>query len=286
MNFKKIAIVGLGLLGGSIIKTIQKKAKNKIEIFGYGSPKSTEFALQNKLIDKTYNSFDENISQYDLIILCTPVSIIIKQLEEIKPFLNHQTIITDVGSTKKDILAMAKKLQIKNFVGSHPIAGSEKSGIQNSLDNLFEGKLSIICHNNDSDDKNSTSTKQLKEFWEFLGCKVQFLGGKEHDKAFAFISHFPHLLSTLLMNQGEEFISKNSYSSNFYGQGFKNMTQLAKGNKDMWKDIFKTNKNFLQETIYDFQQRLETISKMIQKEDWQEIEFFFAENKKYREKIT
>lgn len=290
MDFNKIAILGLGLLGGSILKTIQKKAneqKREIELIGFGSQKSINYALEKKLIKKGFNSFNEEISNCDLIILCTPISIIIKQLNEVKPFLSSQNLITDVGSSKREILAKASELEIKNFIGSHPIAGSEKSGIENSSSNLFEEKLSIICHNDNYPllNNHALEKEKLKEFWQFLGCNVQFMNSHDHDETYAYISHFPHLLSSLLMEQGQEFINSKKLKNSIYGSGFKSMTRLAKGNKDMWTDIFKTNTNYIQDAIKEFTKKLKYISKNIENKNWEEIEAVFQKNKNIREDI-
>ena len=198
---KKILIFGVGLIGGSIaLKIRQKKLFDQIIGVGRGGGTSLTSYVSTGMLDVAIEKASEEIASTDLIIIATPVAQIKKILADIYPFLNEKSVITDVGSTKSDVMAAAKeclKEKYQQFIGSHPIAGSEKHGASAANFQLFENKDIIITPHDNS--LNST-IDYLRKFWVSLGGRVSNMTPEIHDEIFSTVSHIPHLLAFGLVN--------------------------------------------------------------------------------------
>ena len=225
--FNNVLIIGLGLIGGSLAKILnhQKIAKN---IWANDHNFSNiEQAKKDKIINGYY-LLDDNIEIFDLIILCTPLKTYQDIFNKISSKINSQTIFFDIGSIKNFKL----KNIPKNFVGCHPIAGSENTGYINSYDKLFTNKNFIIC-----DDKSKENVKIIESLINQIGSKPIYINASKHDEIFALVSHLPQFLSFLT----SEFSSKN-IDNNFFKTAFR----LDKSNPEIWEDIFKLNQKNLE----------------------------------------
>ncbi|OGX06046.1 MAG: hypothetical protein A2Z88_02905 [Omnitrophica WOR_2 bacterium GWA2_47_8] len=262
--FRKVTIVGVGLIGGSIGLAIRKHNLAR-EIVGV-SQKSTslDYALKIKAIDRGFTDLQAAIQHSDLIILATPVLTIINFLVKLAPLIRHSCIITDVGSTKKAIVEAAHKILPNHafFIGSHPLAGSEKMGVVNAIAELFENSSCIITP---TDKTNRLARDKIKHFWAKVGADVKVLTPEEHDKALAFISHLPHLLAYGLIDSiPSEFIP-------FAAQGLKDTTRIASSSPQMWNDICLSNSEYILKTLDEFVKNIGAFRRAIMTKDEKEL---------------
>ncbi|MFC1807660.1 prephenate dehydrogenase [Candidatus Omnitrophota bacterium] len=248
-QFNKIAIVGVGLIGGSIGLAVKKRGLAK-EIIGIGRRKSSmQKAIKRGAIDKGTLDLDNGVEDADLIIIATPVNQVVSKVKEAARHAKEGAIIIDVNSTKEDIIrninnALPKKV---SFVGCHPMAGSEQLGVMNAEDDLF---LNSVCIVTPTRNTKKTPLSTVKKFWKQLGASIFMLSPSAHDKAVANISHLPHIVSYALCNLVTLRDSKVA------GNGFKDTTRIAKSSPQMWLDIFAQNKKNVLSSITSFEKEL------------------------------
>nr|MBU1328760.1 prephenate dehydrogenase [Candidatus Omnitrophota bacterium] len=233
--FKRITIIGLGLIGGSLALAIKEKKLAK-EVIGVSRRKSTiNQAIKNKIVDFATLDLEDGVKDSDFVIIATPVFKIAKIANQTAPFLKKGAILIDAGSTKKYIVKSIEKTKLKDlyFVGSHPIAGSERSGIKSADKNLFKGAYCILTETKNTNPK---ALNKVKKFWGELGMKVRVMSVDAHDRLLSKISHLPHAVAVSLVNSiGREGID-------LAAGGFQDTTRIASGEPELWKDIFLTNK--------------------------------------------
>ncbi len=260
----KIAIIGLGLMGGSLGLALKKHFQD-IKVFGYDhNSKHEQEALKLGLIDKTV-SFEE-LKKSDMIFLTIPVESIIDILQKLKD-INPNTTIIDFGSTKEKIVKSVPKEIKKNFIAAHPMSGTEKFGPSAAIENLYEDKIIVLCN---IDDKNSFHAKKAIELFSKIGMKIVYMDAKEHDMHAAYISHLPHAISYALANA----VMKQENPENILvlaAGGFKDMGRLAKSSPNMWSDIFKQNKHNLLDSIEAFEKELAECKKLIQNDQYDKL---------------
>ena len=274
----QIGIVGLGLIGGSIAKTLSKKG---YKVYANDlDQKSLTSALNEKKIDGPLEDLDQN--NPFILIFTIPVLSIDKELIKNKHLLSKAICVTD-GLSVKDPLKIEienKKIDTKNFILSHPIAGSEKSGYLNSEENLFEGKIVVITELSGT----SQSTKDIcKNFWTLLGAKTIQINSKHHDKYFAKTSHLPHLIAFALMSMISK--SKETKKEIFTGGGLRDFTRIASSDPKMWEDIFISNQINILEVIKSFKSELDQLEKLIEESESDKLNQFITTAKKYRDSL-
>lgn len=265
MNYiNSISIIGVGLIGGSIGLAIKEKYPG-IEIVGVGrNIKRLKLAKQKGCIDKYTTDIKDGVKNADIVIVCTPISTIDKIIKFILPFLKENCLITDVGSIKYQIIRNVKKeikkykkLKNINFVGSHPIAGSEKTGVEFAKNDLFKNSICVICYDKEITERDAV--KKIKFLWEGLGCKIIYLDARKHDKILSATSHFLHIISYLLtkqINSRKEFI-------NFVGGAYRDMTRISASNPELWAEICHINKIFISHEIKKFIKELNKTLKIL-----------------------
>ena len=261
----KLCIIGLGLLGGSIGKDCIANHHVK-HVIGFGKNKKTlETAKQLNLVHHISDDYTD-IQDADLVIIATPVRQIDKVLNQIKPHLSEKTIITDVGSTKYNVLTKAKSIlgeHFKNFIGSHPIAGSEKHGPEAAQESLFHDKNIIVTTHDQNTDKDINA---IKSFWHLLKGKVIIMDAQQHDEIFSTVSHLPHALAMIFMNMIFQKSNKEQLL-NFAASGFRDFTRIAASSPEMWKDIFIDNKDACINDLAEFKKQIEFFEKILNDED-------------------
>ena len=280
---KKILIIGCGLIGSSIVRALiaKKIAKN---IFVYEKSKkniSIIKKINSKL--KILNNLDRRISDVDLVVLCTPMSEYEKIIPYLNKFLNKKSIITDVGSTKQNVLRLKNKKLNKSldWILSHPISGSEVSGPKFGNTNLFKNKWCIIIN-----DKNKTKVKKVVRFWKKLGSNVIFMDPIEHDKIFAITSHLPHLIAYNLIKTAQDFQKKQKKNIIKYSAGgLRDFSRTAASNEIMWRDIFFNNRENMINTINMFIKNLKVFKKNIKKSEDKNLRKVLIRSKKARKQI-
>ncbi len=284
IGFKKITIIGVGLIGGSIARTIKEKDKT-IEITGIGRNKlNLEKAKELNIIDKYFLNAEGAIADADLIILATPVKTIPEIISKIEPHVKTGVIITDAGSSKAYIVNSIENLKSKKFlfVGSHPMAGSEKIGVVNSRSDLF---INSVCFVTKTKQTDPYALNKIKNFWKVLGANIVEISPDEHDDIVALTSHLPHLIATSLVDLVKEQEDKNRNILTGIGNGFRDTTRIASSDPVMWRDIFISNKKCILKKINDLRLELFRIETLIQMEDTEELFHKFSESKKYRDNL-
>ncbi len=257
MKYKKIAIIGMGLIGGSLGKAILSKGLADEVIGVCRRESSLEKAQEEKALTKGYvNNYDEALKGAEIIFIATPVHTIMEVLAKLdKTDLDANVIVTDAGSTKKEIVDFAKKFKDKySFVGGHPLAGSEKSGVEYSIGDLYEDSLCVLTKDKDTKEED---LKKIKALWEKIGAKVDVVSPEEHDRILSFTSHLPHVVAYCLSGvQKKNFLK---YAST----GFRDTTRIAASDPILWSDIFMDNKENVLESIETFKKELSLLEKDI-----------------------
>jgi prephenate dehydrogenase len=276
----KITIIGVGLIGVSLAKAIKKNNLSKI-VFGFGRDSNRlEEAQKANIIDQVSNNLNEAVSDSDIVVIATPVGSFKEILSEIKPFLTDKILITDVGSTKTNIVSIVKQIlgEYSNFfVPAHPIAGKEKSGFESSESSLFNNKKVIITP---LETNRAESINLIQKMWEGTGADVDFMSPESHDELLGMTSHLPHMLAFSLVNY---LISKNPSASIYAAGGFKDFSRIASGDAVMWRDICIQNKNQIIDHIKGYQKTLNSLVDAIENENSDELDLLFTKAKKTRD---
>ena len=281
--FNKLLIIGCGLIGSSILRaSIKKKIAKKYFVY--------EKSIKNNSTIKKINSkvillkkLDHNISDIDFIILSTPMSSYSRIITSFNKFLTNKAIITDVGSTKKNVLKLKKNKLDKslNWILSHPIAGSEVSGPEYGKANLFNNRWCIITKQ-----KTDKKVEKVERFWKKIGCKVIFMNPKEHDKIFAITSHLPHLIAYNLIKTAQDFQHKERKNLiKFSAGGLRDFSRTAASNEIMWRDIFFNNKKNMLLAINMFVKNLNSFKRNIEKLEDTKLRKKLLNSKKIRKEI-
>lgn len=252
-----VAIVGLGLIGGSFGLAL-RKAGFKGEIVGVCAPPYAERALEMGAISRKSNSLQEIAESADLIYLAHKVDSIISSLDVLGPIARPGCLLTDSGSTKAVITAKAaESVKFAEFVGGHPMAGKERRGIENADADLFRGRPYILT----TPHSNSLALNEFKSWLTRIGAHIVSISAREHDCAVAFTSHLPQLLSTTLASTLEAY--HQEAFTEVFGPGLLDMTRLALSASDLWMSILETNKEEVLKTIDAFNQVLITVRKQL-----------------------
>jgi prephenate dehydrogenase len=255
-----IGIVGLGLMGGSFGLAL-KCAMDDINIVGYDHNKEhCRQALELKLVDEIV-SFDE-LKKSDVIILAIPVDAIIKTFDSLKD-IDENTTLIDLGSTKEKIVKQTPKELVSNLVAAHPMAGIEKFGPTAAFDDLYHGKVVVLC---DLEKNAPLHKKRAIEIFEALKMQIVYMEAKAHDMHAAYISHLPHAISFALANSVLEQEDSKSILALAAG-GFTSMSRIAKSSSHMWSDIFRQNSTNLLDAIESFEVELSHVKELIKNED-------------------
>ena len=258
--FRRVAVVGIGLIGGSVAMAM-KKNRLAQEVIGVSRRQTTiSHAIKEKIIDRGTHDLKQAVENADLVILALPVKSIISVLSLIGPYLKRGCLVTDVGSSKGVIVEAAQKYLPPSafFIGSHPLAGSEKRGIAFSDADLF---INALCILTPTDKTNRGALERIKSLWVKVGAQVKTLTPAEHDKMVAYISHAPHLIAYGLMaTVPQEFIE-------FAATGFKDTTRIASSDPKIWNDICMENSKNIIHVIDEFVKVLAKYRKFIASKD-------------------
>jgi len=282
---KNILIIGCGLLGSSVLRSIHKnKLANKIFIYEK-SKKNISTLKKLKLPGKVVSSLKEAVTKSNFIIFCTPMSEYKNIITKINNYIVPNTLITDVGSSKIESSKIIKKCLKKGiaWTSSHPIAGSEVSGPQHGKSNMFEGRWCILIKEKNTIKKNLNF---LKKFWEKIGSKVTIMSPEKHDKIFSITSHLPHLIAYNLVKSAQDFEKKQSYDLiKFSAGGLRDFSRIAASNEIMWRDIFFNNNKNISNAIDLFIKNLKSFKSDINSKNNKSIINKLIQTKKVRSKI-
>ena len=268
-----IAIVGLGLMGGSLALSLKKQNYVTSVVGSDHNIQHQKDAIKLNLVDKIVD-FEETIN-YDVIILAIPVNGVILALQNLTHVSEHTTII-DLGSTKEAIVSSVPHVIRKNFVGAHPMTGTENYGPHAAVEALYDDKVVVLC---DLEESGEHQAKVAKKIFKSLNMKKYFMRAKEHDRHAAFISHMPHAISYSIANTVMKQENKHNILALAAG-GFRSMSRLAKSSPYMWEDVFRQNKSNLLEAIELFETELSNLKQSIMNDEWEKVHKDMAEGKK------
>ena len=283
--FKKVLIIGCGLIGSSILRSIKYKKLSKKTFILERSKKNISKIKKIKSNCKFIKSINKEIYDVDLVIISTPMSEYKKIIQKLNNTLKPNALITDVGSTKQNTIKLKNKNLSKkiHWILSHPIAGSEVSGPEYGNKNLFINKWCVIIK------ERKQSLKKLnviKKFWKKIGSKVVLMNANDHDSIFAITSHLPHLIAYNLIKtaQDSEKIQRKNLIQ-FSAGGLRDFSRIAASNEVMWRDIFFSNDNIIK-AINIFTKNLNSFKKIIQNKNNKKLLSQLSHSKKARRKIV
>lgn len=264
----------MGLIGGSVALAL-KKAGSVAHIVGVGrTEKSLQTALDLGVIDSAETNIGDALHAADLVLIAAPVAQTKAILQSIQPHLNASTVITDAGSTKGDVLAVAREVlgvQFSQFVGGHPIAGAEQSGVTAAKSDLFLGKNVVLTP---TPQTNIHAAHRASELWISCGANVSEMTAETHDNIFAAVSHLPHLLAFALVNDIASRPNAEQLFS-FAASGFRDFTRIAGSSPEMWRDISLANKTALLSEIAAFENELSQLKQLLESEDDASLQALF-----------
>ena len=266
---RRLAVLGLGLLGGSVAKAARTEGLAR-EIVAVGRDRSRlEPALRDGAVDRITTDVSEGMAGADFCVLATPVATLTALLPAVWRAAPDDAVITDVGSTKAGIVSAADALARErplDFVGSHPMAGSEQSGYRVARVNLFRGATVVVTP---SEHTRPEAVKRVSEFWEALGGRVTTRDPVTHDQAVAAISHLPHLVADALVDAVARLDIR---SLDLAARGFKDTTRIAAADPRMWQEIFQENRPGLSAALAAFRQALAHLEALVESGDGARLE--------------
>lgn len=284
MAFEKIGFIGLGLIGGSIAKTLKRLYPEKKLYATSGHLSTVTEAFRDHTIENDTLLPLQEIGDCDLIFLCTPVQKNISYLRELKPLLKEGAIITDVGSVKSDIHAAAAEAGMEHcFIGGHPMTGSEKTGYANATAYLLENAYYIITPTAQSP---ADKVEELTALVKAMGALPMVLDYTAHDHATATISHLPHIVAASLVNLVQQLDDEHETMKTIAAGGFKDITRIASSSAVMWENICLSNRTQILEILDRFGDQLSAIREEIASSDGSSINSFFQSAKDYRDSIN
>ncbi|MCD6385531.1 prephenate dehydrogenase [Candidatus Sumerlaeota bacterium] len=282
---KRLVIIGVGLLGGSIGLTAKKKNVAE-KVIGVGrNPKRLELARQKGAIDEFTTELATGLRDGEFIILCLPVERIIEFLPQVAEHSPASAIVTDVGSTKKTIVEEAEKLfgdGRATFIGSHPLAGSEKSGVEFSTSTLFKDATCFVTVNEMTPlDK----LQQVVKFWRSLGARPFILRPDRHDYLVSMSSQGIHFAASALAKAFGSLGEDANLLRLIIGTGFKDTTRIAKGDEELWLEICRQNVQYIAEALDKFTNELSEIKEAIKNRDFDRVKTFLADARNLRQML-
>jgi len=283
--FKKVCIIGCGLIGSSIARGIKKNKLATKVVSSNRSNNTNKKVIRLKIVDEASSDIKKIVKGSDLIIIASPLSSYSSIILKIKSSLKNGSILTDVGSVKKKAIYLIEKNIPKNvsWVSSHPIAGTEESGPESGFAELFKNRWCILTPSNKSKNKD---IKLLKNFWEKLGSIVDIMDAKKHDYILSVTSHMPHLIAYNIVNTALKIKKKKDTSIVKYSAGgLRDFTRIAASNPIMWRDIFIDNSENTSKIIDKFIKNLKDLKKAIKNKNEKKLEKIFIKTKKIRKEI-
>jgi prephenate dehydrogenase len=282
MLFERVAVIGVGLIGGSFALAL-KQAKAVGHVVGVGrNPANLKLALERGVIDSTTGDPARAAERADLVLVAAPVGQFAKIFSAVGAVLAPNAILTDAGSTKRDVVAAARKAlkkKIGQFVPAHPIAGAEKSGAGAANAELFRGRRVVITPLKENAE---AAVEKVNQAWSTCGARTSQMAPQQHDEVFAAVSHLPHFLAYALVH---EFNARKNAAElfSFAAGGFRDFTRIASSHPEMWRDICVANADRLGAELTSYTKKLAAMKKLLQRRDGKALEKLFDEARDARE---
>ncbi len=284
--FKKVCIIGCGLIGSSLARAIKKNNLAQKIVSSNRSDVVNKKVIELNIVEDSSPDTKKMVINSDLIILATPLSSYENVIIKIKDSLKSGSILTDVGSVKGNIMNLVEKNLPENvsWIPSHPIAGTEESGPEAGFGELFQNRWCILTPGTNAKTKDINT---LKTFWEKIGSKVDTMQAEQHDHILSITSHMPHLIAYNIVNTSLNFQDeKETNIIKYSAGGLRDFTRIAASNPIMWRDVFIQNKKNTSKMIDKFIKNLEDLKKAIENEDGAKLEQIFIKTKKIRKDIV
>ena len=283
--FKKICIIGCGLIGSSLARAIKKNNLAEKIVSSNRSDAVNKKVIELKIVDDSSSDTKKMADGSDLVVIATPLSSYEDVISKIKNSLKDGVILTDVGSVKENIINLIEKNipESISWIPSHPIAGTEESGPEAGFSELFQNRWCILTPSKKAKEKD---INLLQTFWEKVGSKVDIMQAKQHDYILSITSHIPHLIAYNIVNTSLNIQNeKESTIVKYSAGGLRDFTRIAASNPIMWRDVFIHNKKNTSKMIDKFIENLEDLKKAIENEDGKKLEQIFTKTKKIRKDI-
>ena len=284
--FKKVCIIGCGLIGSSLARAIKKNNLAEKIVSSNRSDAANKKVIELKIVDDSSSDPKKMVDGSDLVVIATPLSSYEDVISKIKDSLKNRVILTDVGSVKENILNLVEKNIPENisWIPSHPIAGTEESGPEAGFSELFQNRWCILTPSKKAKEKD---INLLQTFWEKVGSKVDIMEAKQHDYILSITSHIPHLIAYNIVNTSLNIQDeKESTIVKYSAGGLRDFTRIAASNPIMWRDVFIQNKKNTSKMDDKFIENLEDLKKAIESEDGKKLEQIFTKTKKIRKDIV
>lgn len=278
--FDRVVIVGVGLLGASLGLALRAAGATR-HCIGVGRRQATlDTALALGAVDETSLDLADASASTDCIVLATPAATVLEALDVVQAHMRPGTLVVDVASTKGEICAHAARLWTENrpFVGCHPMAGSEKSGPEHATATLYQNS---VCFLEDSTAIDPEASRKARSLWEAVGARVVPVAPEAHDQILARTSHIPHVMAALLALAAREV----GASREFTGNGFRDMTRLAEGSPEMWRDITLTNRDAVLDGLESLRGVLNDFVTAVERRDGDGLMEFFARGQAARREV-
>ena len=274
---QKLLIFGVGLIGGSLARALKTYAPAQYHIIGFDRDAQTlAFARDNGMIDEIGDNLALAVPQAQMIVLASPVAQTAELLARLLPYLTADTVISDVGSTKQEVLAVAQKIlgqKAMQFVGAHPIAGAEKSGVRFASADLFQGKPCVLTP---EEHTATMAQERVASLWQSCGAQIMLLSAVEHDHIFASVSHLPHLAAFALVHSLAQRDNAETLLA-FAASGFRDFTRIAASSPEMWRDIALSNRMALSAELHAYQAELAQLASLLEQADGAGLLAFFQQ---------
>ena len=280
--FDKVTIVGVGLLGGSLGRALRERKIAARVIGCVRRRESIAECRRARAVDVATLDFADGVAGADLVVLCTPIAQMAPLLKQLLPHLKRGAIVTDVGSVKSGVTRELEALGAKagvHFIGSHPMAGSEKMGVLASRADLYEGAVCVVTPTKKSNHRAAIKEERL---WKSVGARVLKLSPEVHDQLVARSSHLPHLLATQLVNLVLDGKSATDQAA-LCATGFRDTTRIASGSPEMWRDIAVANRGNITKALDQFIVELSSLRKRVRDGDEKNLARFFEQAKQRRD---
>ena len=284
--FKKVCIIGCGLIGSSIARAIKKNNLANKVVSSNRSNITNNKVIKLNIVDEAGSDTKKIVKESDLVIIASPLSSYNDIILKIKKSLKSGSILTDVGSVKKKAISTIEKHIPKNvsWISSHPIAGTEESGPESGFSELFKNKWCILTPSKKAKDQD---IKLLKTFWKKIGSKVDIMNAEQHDYVLSITSHVPHLIAYNIVNTTLKIKKrKDTDIVKYSAGGLRDFTRIAASNPIMWRDIFIQNRKNTSKMIDEFVNNLHDLKKAIKTKDGKKLEKIFTKTKKIRKEIV
>ncbi|WP_224983235.1 prephenate dehydrogenase [Geomonas agri] len=284
VQFKKMVVIGVGLIGGSLARVLREKGAVD-EVVGVGRGEANlKRGVELGVLDSYTTDAREGVAGADLVFIATPVCTIPKVVAEIAPYLAPGCIVTDGGSVKETVVSACEPLMPEGtfFVGGHPIAGTEHSGVEASFSTLYVGRRCIVTPTANTDPR---ALEKVVELWKVAGSTVPLMDPVQHDRVVAAISHLPHMVAYSLVNAVGGYDRFGGDLLSFSAGGFRDFTRIASSDPVMWRDIALTNREAILEMMDFFSVYLEKLRTLVNEGDADGLQAFFLNSKQKRDAI-